>query len=97
MFPAASHDTTPRGRGSSCWKDYQTTPPKTNDTTMMISAITALASDLETGIPRAHGALPPTVITTLSSAVSAVPYPSSPSVALNRLAVTIQRVAQHLG
>jgi hypothetical protein len=74
MFPAASHDTTPRGRGSSCWKDYQTTrPQQTNDTTMMISAITALASDLETGIPRAHGAPTPAVVTTLSSAVSAVP------------------------
>ena len=32
---------------------------------------------------------------TLSSALSAVCYPSSPSVSLNRLAVTIQRVAQH--
>jgi hypothetical protein len=30
------------------------------------------------------------------AAVSAFGYPSSPSVALNRLAVTIQHVAQHL-
>jgi len=55
----------------------------------------ALASGLETLSPRADGATHQPVTTTLSTAVSAVRYPSSPSVTLNRPAVTIQRVAQH--
>jgi hypothetical protein len=69
--------------------------PQQNDSTMMTNRRQALASGLRTLSPRADAATHQPVTTTLSTAVSAVRYPSSPSVALNRPAVTIQRVAQH--